>query len=192
MTEIRIQKKKSILPYVLVGIAILGAVAYYMYTSNYETTSGNILSKNDLINVRENNSQVNAYLAFTLSDSPTMTIDHAYTNEALTKLANATEAMAKEVGFDISTSMDKVKVLAEKITKDPYAVTHSGDIRIAGDMITASLLSIQKAFFPSLTAEVAEVERAVVRINPQILTLDQKDNVNTFFKSAAELLQKMN
>lgn len=192
MTEIRIQKKKSILPYVLVGIAILGAVAYYMYTSNYETTSGNILSKNDLINVRENNSQVNAYLAFTLSDSPTMTIDHAYTNEALTKLANATEAMAKEVGFDISTSMDKVKVLAEKITKDPYAVTHSGDIRIAGDMITASLLSIQKAFFPSLTAEVAEVERAVVRINPQILTLDQKDNVNTFFKSAAGLLQKMN
>lgn len=192
MTEIRIQKKKSILPYVLVGIAILGAVAYYMYTSNYETTSGNILSKNDLIKVRENNSQVNAYLAFILSDSPSMTIDHAYTNEALTKLANATESMAKEVGFDISTNMDKVKVLAEKITKDPYAVTHSGDIRIAGDMITASLLSIQKAFFPSLTAELAEVERAVVRINPQILTLDQKDNVNTFFKSAAELLQKMN
>jgi len=32
----------------------------------------------------------------------------------------------------------------------------------------------------------------VEKINPQILTLDQKDTINTFFKSAADLLQKMN
>ncbi|MDO8896979.1 MAG: hypothetical protein Q7V19_04965 [Bacteroidales bacterium] len=192
MTEIKIQKKKSILPYVLIGVVVLGVFAYFLYNSSYEMISGNTLSNKDLTSVRENNAQVNAYLNLTLSGNPAMALDHAYTNDALTKLADATEAMANEVGFDIKTDMDKVKVLSEKITKDPYAVTHSGDIRKAGEIIAASLNSMQKAFFPGLKTEAAEVQRSVEKINPQILTLDQKDTINTFFKSAADLLQKMN
>ncbi|MDP2238280.1 MAG: hypothetical protein Q8J88_17775 [Bacteroidales bacterium] len=192
MTEIKIQKKKSILPYVLIGVVVLGVFAYFLYNSSYEMISGNTLSNKDLTSVRENNAQVNAYLNLTLSGNPAMALDHAYTNDALTKLSDATEAMANEVGFDIKTDMDKVKVLSEKITKDPYAVTHSGDIRKAGEIIAASLNSMQKAFFPGLKTEAAEVQRSVEKINPQILTLDQKDTINTFFKSAADLLQKMN
>jgi hypothetical protein len=192
MTEIKIQKKKSILPYVIIGIIVLGVIAYFLYTSSYETTGGKPLSKNDLTSVRENNAQVNAYLSLTLSGNPEMALDHAYMNEALTKLADATEAMANEVGFDIKADIDKVKVLAEKITKDPYAVTHSSDIRKAGDIISESLNSMQKAYFPGLKNEAAEVQRTVANINPQILTLDQKDYINTFLRSAADLLQKMN
>ncbi|PKP47247.1 MAG: hypothetical protein CVT92_17110 [Bacteroidetes bacterium HGW-Bacteroidetes-1] len=192
MTEIKIQKKKSILPYVLFGIFVLGVIVYFLYTSNNEMISEEPLSKTDLIDVREDNAQVNAYVSFIQSGDTAMTFDHTFANEALTELANATGALANDLGFDIKTDLDKVKVLAEKIINDPYAVTHSTDIRKAGDIITASLSSMQKAMFPGLSAEAAEVQRTVAKINPQILTLDQKDDVKAFFRSAADLLQKMN
>lgn len=192
MTEIRIEKKKSIWPYLLIGLLILGVIGYLVYTSDIEGISEKVASKNNLSTTQNNNTEVNAYVAFTNNDNQTLTLNHAYFNEALIKLADATGSLAGEHGFDVKNEMDKVKVLAEKIQSDPYAVTHSGDIQNAGVIITAVLSSMQNAKFPGLSTEATEVKRTVAQINPQILTLDQKGVLDAFFRSAAELLQKMN
>jgi hypothetical protein len=163
-----------------------------LYTNYNKKISDEQFFKSDLTNVHENNADVNTYLAFTNKGDLAMTFDHAYANEAITKLVDATGSLADELGFDLKTDMNKANELIDKITKDPFAFTHSSDLRKIGDIVTASLSSMQRVFYPGLTAEVADLQRTIVKINPQILTLDQNDQVNSFFKSAANLLQKMN
>jgi len=192
MTEIKIQKKKSVTPYVLLSIFLLGVVVYFLFAGYNKKVRDEQFFKSDLTAVIENNEQVNAYLAFTKKGDLAIPLDHAYANEALTKLVDATGSLADELGFDIKEDMKKANLLTEKIMQDPFAFTHSSDLRKTGDIIAASLNSMQRVFYPGLSAESAEVQRTIAKINPQILTLNQNDEVNSFFKSAAVLLQKMN
>lgn len=192
MTEIKIQRKKNFTPYLLVGTILLGALAYFSYNSYNKWIRNDQFIKSDHANVRENNPQVNAYLTFTAKGDFAITFNHTYINEALSKLADATGSLADELGFDIKKDIKSVKVITDRIDQNPFETSHSGDLRKAGDLITASLKTIQKVYFPGLLAEATEVQRTIAEINPQILTLDQSDQVNSFFKSAADLLQKMN
>jgi len=43
-----------------------------------------------------------------------------------------------------------------------------------------------------LSAEAADVKSAASAINPETLTLNQRDAVKPFFRKAADLLNKMN
>ena len=100
--------------------------------------------------------------------------------------------MAGEVGYDVQADLDKVIEYAEMITNDPFETTHADNIRKAGDVLTNVLQNIQKAEYPGLTNEVAELRNTSESIEPGVLTLDQKDEVKNFFSKAAKLLQKMN
>jgi hypothetical protein len=77
-----------------------------------------------------------------------MSLDHAYTNEALLKLIEATNAMANEVGYEVQADLEKAKEYAEMITKDPFETTHADNIRKAADILTNVLQNIQKAKYP--------------------------------------------
>ena len=113
-----------------------------------------------LINVHENNSTVAAYVTFINSDTNTMSLDHAYSSEALIKLTDAVDAMATEAGYDIKVDIAKARQYADEITKDPMATTHADKIRSAADLLTTSLQKMQQAKFPELSAEAAEVKSA--------------------------------
>ena len=52
--------------------------------------------------------------------------------------------------------------------------------------------NMQKAKYPDLTAQAAEVRTAANSIIPDVLTLDQRDAVKSFFQKSADLLQNMN
>jgi hypothetical protein len=54
------------------------------------------------------------------------------------------------------------------------------------------LQNIQKAKYPGLADEVEELKSASESINPEVLTLEQKDAVKNYFAKASDLLQKMN
>ena len=54
------------------------------------------------------------------------------------------------------------------------------------------LQNMQVAKYPGLANEAGAVKSAAMAINPETLTLDQRDAVETFFAKAADLLQKMN
>lgn len=135
---------------------------------------------------------VAAYINFAETDKDKMGLDHEYTNEALSKLIEATNAMAGEVGYEVRADLEKVKEYAEMITKDPFETTHADNIREAANILTKVLQNIQKAKYPGLTNEVAELKNASESIKPGVLTLDQRNEVKTFFSKAADLLKKMN
>ncbi len=196
MAEIKIEKKNMAWLWILlvVGIAVLVYfVAFHKYNDKTtETPKTTGTEQTDLIGVQENNATVVAYLDFADTNKNKMTLDHAYTNEALLKLTNATQAIADEVGYEVKADLEKVKEYAEKITKDPFETTHADNIRWADDILTRVLQNIQMAKYPGLTSEVAALKNAAESIKPAVLTLDQRTEVAAFFHKAADLLRKMN
>lgn len=183
MTEIKIEKKKPVWPWILLVLGLLAAAWFFFFRND---------KKESLIDVHENNSTVAAYVTFINSDTNKMSLDHSFTSEALTKLTDAIDAMATEAGYDVKVDIAKAKQYADEITKDPMSTTHADKIRSAADVLSTSLQNMQQAKYPGLSAEAADVKSAAAAINPETLTLDQRDAVNSFFSKAADLLNKMN
>ncbi len=200
MAEIKIEKKKQVWPWLLAGLVIAALLVYFLIFrdngNNTETVTeaDSITNTNetDLLGVNENNSTVAAFVSFVENDTARMSLGHAYTNEALLKLIEATNAMANEVGYEVQADIEKVKEYAKMITNDPFETTHADSIRKAADILTNVLQNIQMAKYPSLADEVAALKIASKSIKPGVLTLDQRDSVKNYFAKAADLLQKMN
>jgi len=191
MTEIKIEKKKPVWPWVLLLFGLLAAV-WFLFLRNDQTAPVETADKTALIDEHENNNIVAAYVSFINADTNTMSIDHAFTSEALTKLTDAVDAMANETGYDVKADIDKAKQYAADITKDPMSTTHTDKIRNADEVLGTALQNLQQAKYPTLSAEAADVKSAAMEIKTEILTLDQRDAVKSFFKKAADLLTEMN
>lgn len=208
MTEIKIEKKNLVWPWILLGLAIVAILIYFLvfydndhdndHDNNKERIEATELSElidteeTDLISVRENNNTVTAYVNFVETDQNKMSLDHEFTNDVLLKLIEATYAIAGEVGYDVQADLEQVKEYADRVDNEPFKTTHANSIRKASDILTNALQNIQKAKYPGLTNEVEELRNATAAINPDILTLNQKKEVKAFFSKAADLLQKMN
>ena len=200
MAEIKIEQKKQIWPWLLVGLVIAALLVYFLVFSengkiteavteaDYNTNT----NEPDLIGVKENNVTVAAYVNFVENSEENMGLDHDYTNEALLKLIEATNAMANEVGYEVRADLDKAKEYANMITKDPFETSHADNIRKANDILTNVLQNIQKAKYPGLANEVEELRSASESIKPGVLALEQKDAVKNYFAKASDLLKKMN
>ncbi len=191
MTEIKIEKKKPVWPWLLLLLGILAAAWFFFFRNDKKETMDTADNK-ALIDVHENNSTVAAYVTFINSDTNTMSLNHAYSSEALTKLTDAVDAMATEAGYDVRVDIAKAKQYADEVTKDPLVTTHADKIRSAADVLSTSLQNMQQAKYPGLGAEATDVKSAAAAINPETLTLDQRDVVKSFFRKAADLLNKMN
>lgn len=201
MAEIKIDLKKPVWPWMVVVLLVIAVLLYLLvfrdedYTLETVAPSPNFnisVTNVDLIAVRENNSTVAEYINFIASDTNKMSLDHAFTFNALMKLHDATKEMGIEVDYNVQNDIELVRELANKITIDPFVSTHADNIRAADDILTDALQSIQKAKYPTLAAEAIALRNAAEAIKPDILTLDQKVAVKDFFYKAADLLQKMN
>jgi len=198
MTEIKIEKKKPVWTWILLVLGLLVAVfaAWFFFIRNDNAepvaTADETADETALIDVHENNNIVTAYVTFIDADTATMGLDHVFTSEAFTKLTNAVDAMATEAGYDVKADIAKAKQLADEITNDPMATVHADKIRSGADLLSTCIQNIQQAKYPGLSAEAADVKSAASAINPETLTLDQRDAVKSFFRKAADLLNKMN
>ncbi len=198
MAEIKIEQKKTIWPWLLVGLVIVALLVYFLvFRDNGKNTEAvteadYITNTNEPDGVKDNNGTVAAYVNFVENNEENMSLDHAYTNEALLKLIEATNAKANEVGFDVEADIEQAKEYAKMIATDPYETTHADNIRKAAGILTNALQNIQKAKYPTLATEAEALKSASESIKPGVLTLDQKDAVKNYFAKAADLLQKMN
>jgi hypothetical protein len=200
MAEIKIEQKKHLWPWLLLGLVIVALLLYFLlFRDNGKNTEAvteadYITNTNepDLLGVKDNNGTVAAYVSFVKNDTNKMSLDHAYTNEALLKLIEATSAKANEVGYEVQADIEKVKEYAKMISSDPFETTHADNIRKADDILTNVLQNIQKTKYPGLTNEVEELKSASESIKLGVLTLEQKDAVKNYFAKASDLLQKMN
>lgn len=201
MAEIKIEKRKHIWLWILAVLVLVALLIYMLaFRDKGDITSAvtdieNMMTDTGepgLSEVMEKNSTVTAYIDFIENSDQKMNLDHAYTNEALLKLIAATDAMANEAGYEVVADLDKVKEYANVITNDPFDTTHADNIRKADDILATVLQNIQKAKYPDLADEAEKVKNAATSINPDVLTLDQKDAVKDFFAKASDLLKKMN
>jgi hypothetical protein len=200
MAEIKIEQKKPIWPWLLFGLIIVALFVYFLvFRDNGENTEAvtepepiTITNETDLLGIKENNDIVAAYVNFVENNKEKMSLDHAYTNEALSKLIEATNAIANEVGYDVQADIEKAKEYAKMISSDPFETTHADNIRKADAILTNVLQNIQKAKYPGLTDEVVALKSATESIKLGILALEQKDAVKNYFAKASDLLQKMN
>jgi hypothetical protein len=200
MAEIKIEQEKQVWPWLLVGLFIAALLLYFLVFRDNDknteavTEADDITNTNesDLLAVKENNGTVAAYVNFIENNKEKMSLNHEYTNEALLKLIEATNAMANEVGNEVQAEIEKVREYAKMISSDPFETTHADNIRKADDILTKIFQKIQKANYPSLADEVEELKSASESIKLGVLTLDQKDAVKNYFAKAADLLKKMN
>ncbi len=202
MAEIKIEQKKQVWPWILVGLVIAALVIYFlMFRDSDNVNTAEVVTEKDyisgtnesnLLDVKENNSTVAAFISFVENDTNRASLDYAYTNEAFSKLTAATNAMAEEIGYDVSADLDKAKESTSLIAKETFESSKAKNIRNATDLSTTSLQNMQLAKYPGLSDEVEELKLASAAIDPLAITLEQKDAVKNYFAKAADLLKKMN
>ena len=187
MAEIKIERRKTGWIWVLLALVIAALLAYFLL-SNKDNDTKKVAETEYVV---DSEGEIEAYVVFVGNSNEEMTLDHAYTNEALLKLVDATEAKANEVGYEVGADLDKVTEYANTITDDAYETTHADYIRKSDDIIANILQNIQKENYPDLANEAKELRTASESINPEVLTLDQKAAVQNFFAVAADILKKM-
>jgi len=124
MTEIKIEKKAAIWPWLLLALGVLAAV-WFFFLRNNDVKPEEEANTISLIDVEEGNNIVASYVLFINSDTNTMRLDHTFTIEAIVKLTNAVDAMATEVNYDVKGDITKAKQLANEIIIDSLATIHA-------------------------------------------------------------------
>ena len=206
MAEIKIEKKKSIWPWIL-GILLLAAIIYIVVvmmdednelveTDETETVVDNEGTRNELSdnldaeNATGNVTGIAAYMDY-IQNNKAMGLEHEYSHNALLKLIEATDEIATDLEVDIRADLDEARANANTITKDPEKLNHADKIKNAGMIITRALRTIQQQKYSDLKSDIDGLEKEVNQINPQEKTLDQKNDVKSFFDKAADVLTKM-
>lgn len=204
MAEIKIEEKSTVWPWIVLAIVVIGVLVYFFAfhgddddtnDRRDEQTEQNRDEMGEARRAAPNISAVTAYVSFIIvsdTDSDSMGLDHEYTHEALLKLTHATRAMAEEIGYDIQKDMGEVKTQADKITRDPYETSHAKSIRKSAETLAKVLKHVQQNAFPDLATEADGVKNAAQAIDPDALTLDQREEVKNFFMESARMLEKMN
>lgn len=193
MAEIKIEKKKSPLPWIVAGIIVLALLFYFLFMQ--PNAENKIVDDLDTVSTtttyETDNSAVNAFTSFVESDHPQMDVDHNYSNLGLIKLCDATQEVADKNGHEVKADLDEAREYANKITNDSEVTTHADNIKKSSEIISNVLRNIQESSFPELGVEAENVKLAAQAINTEELTLDQKGSVQSFFGSASMLLKKM-
>lgn len=208
MAEIKIEKKKPVWPWILLGLIILAVILYFVVSDNEtddameeETTEEVITSEpeedyeeTDTYTWEEDNltgeESVSKYITH-IGDKEKMGIDHEYSSEALVLLINALENRAEEADINIDIEIQELKNDVRDIKEDPYSLTHANTINNTGTKIVSLMEKLQKEKFPNLSQDVEEVRTALQNIESSIPTLEQKDAVNSFYKEAGDVIQNM-
>lgn len=202
MAEINIEKKTPKWPWILLALVIIIGILLYVFALNGDDEGNDEYNRDKTEETTEeredtrqsslSNSTVLAYVSFINEDSDSMGLDHEFTNEALSRLTEATNAMANEINHDIRKDIDTVRTLTEKITTDPYETTHANSIKEVAGILAQALQNMQQHAFPDFDNEADEVKNAASDIETDVLTLEQKEAVKNFFSESANLLEKMN
>lgn len=208
MAQIRLEEKKSgsILPWIigllLLALIIWGVAEAFDDDEIEETYTEEVVDNDDVAAVAPvaNNvdymTPIATYMATTENMEGDMGLDHEFSHKALTELVNATVAVAQAKGVNTAATsqakIDQVKQLADEITRDPMAGDHANKIQQAAMMITDMLESIDRESYNSMASdEISELRNEAQAITEETLTLNQKEDVRSFFDQAREVLEDM-
>lgn len=136
--------------------------------------------------------EINDYMAYTKSMKGEMGLGHDFTHDAMTLLATAIASAAEAHDVEMSDNISRSKELVDEIQLDPYATNHADKIRMAAINLTESLERIDKWALNGKNAGALKDLRAEAQsIKAETLTLDQKDDVRSFFNAARGVLSNL-
>lgn len=205
MAEIKIEKKSTpIWPWILLGVALI-ALLIYLFSSGDEsnerddmtevTTEDSSYASSSQAGSNQasasNNSEVLAFVSFIRQDSDPSGLNQEYTNEALSRLTSATNAMAQKVGYDTQQDMAQMRTHTQKISTEPFETSQASSLKEATGSLAQALQNIQRQAFSSLASDADKVKNASGNIKANARTIDQKESVKNFFRESAALLEKM-
>ena len=140
--------------------------------------------------------QVKDFAIFVRDNSAqdTMSLDHSYTSDGIRHLADALAALADQQGVSDTNIKDRLDMLrghADRLQEDRRSIEHADIIRDAFTLASDLIATIERQIAPDMKDDVTEVRRAADAIDPDKLVLDQKAEVETFFKRSSLLLNEM-
>lgn len=199
MAEIKIEKRKPILPWII-GLILLALLVFLLVRDNgdaedagaaTDTTQNSGLSPTEPTATSSNDNAVSEYINY-INSGETIDKDHRFINGALERLTRAVEAKAAQTGYTVETDLSRIREFANNITEDAGATTHAGKISQSATGLADVMTNLQRAKFSNLNNEAQEVQQASASIKPEVLTLEQKEPIRQFFEKSGQLLQQMN
>ncbi|WP_116105350.1 hypothetical protein [Lewinella sp. IMCC34191] len=221
MAQIRIEEKPagggaSIWPWII-GLLLLGLVVWGVaeaFDESDEVYTEEVVEDGDEVapvatGIDENNNYkdydevgegnlaaVSAYMSTTANMEGEMGLDHEFSHRALTELADATKAVAEEKGLmseaSVKEKSDRVDRLANEIMEDPMAGDHADKIKMASMLIVEMLEDIDtQAYNGQSASDLDALRQEAQAMSPETLTLNQKEDVRSFFAQARTVLERM-
>jgi hypothetical protein len=221
MAEIKIEKKKPIWPWILVGLIVLGIAIYFIADSGsgereqsaYDTerNDGVIRDKdnrdnnvtgeerdntrvlgNDQSRNTSGNPAVAAYVNFVRDDIKGDDLKE-HPEKVRQAFMHLTEACeAKAQQVGYkSAQLNIAREQADQMVSGTSDINNSGNIRATADILAAELANIQQSKFPDLDKEASKLREASAEISPDEPITDQNQEVKSFLTEAADLLENM-
>lgn len=209
MAEIKIEKKSPIWPWILLAIALIAVVVYFVYEKDDATIYDDDINNETIDTISNNNSyeestapyidSTRAVVEFenSIIDSTRIGVDSSYTKTAITNLAKVVAMKADELNIKPSMALDNLKFLSDQsIETTDTEIPKEADVfndfqKVSKDIVTV-LESIQTENYPSLEEEVLELKQTSSKIDTNIATKEQQTTIQNFFSKAKEVVKSMN
>lgn len=209
MAQIRIEEKKTrgIIPWI-VGLLLLvfliwGVVEVFdeadeeMYTEEVVEDDTYVAPVSaEIENDAEYLSPVVSFMEYTTEMEGKMGLDHEFSHRALSLLAAATSTLAEARGVedtaDAESKSNRVMRMADEIMQEPYATDHADKIRMSALLITEILEEVDNHSYNSASnVEIENLREEAQAITAETLTLNQKEDIRSFFQQARMVLDRM-
>lgn len=202
MAEDNLEQKKW--PYILRRVLAFVVIAVLLWvgleiiksgkkTGRDETPGKTVVVPTTVVTVP---AQVSEFAGFIEDHSAgeTMELEHDYTSDGIRRLADALGAIADQQEIkdpDIEDKLDLLRGHADRIQEDRRSTEHADTVLAAFTLASDLIASIERQTSRNRKDEVAEVRQAAEAIDPDKLVLDQKAEVEAFFKRTSRLLNEM-
>ena len=120
--------------------------------------------------------------------------EHECTAVGLRRLSDALAAVIERDGSedgDIRQRREALRQQADRIQRHRRSTQHADIIREAFTSAADLMATIQQRRYPNLGNQVAQVRSAAEAIDPNQLTLNQRERIQQFFARAGEALENM-
>ena len=215
MAEIKIEKKKPVWPWILLGVLIIGIIAYVLVNNNdddFSDDSDDYMSNEiedtrkdstDTYNSRstiynpdddyEDSKNSMAELMIVMKDSTRFGTDSTFTKEAFQKLAKVTVEKAKEFNIETSTALSSLELNTSMTSSSTTDHTKlNTQIKSMSDNITSVIEAIQKKQMPNKETGVSKLKQTSAKLNTTTDLAKQQANIQMFMRQAHDLLHNMN
>lgn len=203
MAEIDIQKKRSspIWPWILGLLALIAILAYIFWDRDGDTRTAAVPATDTAATTTATTAgtlsePVNTYVSWVADmDNKEMGLDHEFTHNGLTNLANALAAVADQAEgvnrAQFDGKLNVMKTRADQITRDWKSGQHANMIKDAFRASADVMGDLQQTSFPGLQQDVATVSQQINDMDTSTLTLDQRKQVKDVFRAAADVVRNM-